>query len=199
MTQTAGFLAIDLGASSGRVMAGHWDGQRFDLRELHRFPNGPVHVMGHLHWDVLRLWHEIKEGIAKYASQHEEPPAGIAVDSWAVDFALLDGAGRLLGNPYHYRDPRTEGVPEQVDRRVSPQQLFAQIGIQRLPINTLYQLAAMRLQGDPQLNMAGSLLMIPDLFHYWLTGRATAEYTNATSTQFYDALESRWATDLLEK
>ena len=166
MSQTNSFLAIDLGASSGRVMLGQWDGRRFDLHELHRFPNGPVSVMGRLHWDVLRLWQEIREGIAHYATQHDEPPAGIGIDTWAVDFALLDGAGEMLGNPYHYRDPRTAGVPEEVDRRVPPGRLFGQTGIQRLPINTLYQLVSMRMSDDPQLSAAETLLLIPDLFHY---------------------------------
>ena len=202
MSQTSDFLAIDLGASSGRVIVGRWDGRRFELRELHRFPNGPVQVLGHLHWDVLRLWQEIKAGIARYAAQaaqDDAPLAGIGIDTWAVDFALLDREGRLLGNPYHYRDPRTAGVPEEVDRRVPPGRLYAQTGIQRLPINTLYQLASMRVSDDPQLAAAETLLLIPDLFHYWLTGIKVAEYTNATTTQFFDARERRWATDLLDE
>src|SRR5438067_7621121 len=202
MSQTSDFLAIDLGASSGRVMVGRWDGRRFDLRELHRFPNGPVQVLGHLHWDALRLWQEIKAGIARYAAQaaqDDAPLAGVGIDTWAVDFALLDRAGRLLGNPYHYRDRRTAGVPDEVDRRVPPRRLFAQTGIQRLPINTLYQLASMRGSDDPQLAAADTLLLIPDLFHYWLTGNTVAEYTNATTTQLFDARERRWATELLDE
>jgi rhamnulokinase len=199
MNQKTNFLAIDLGASSGRVMLGQWDGRRFGLRELHRFPNGPVSVMGHLHWDVLRLWQEVTQGIARYATQHDEPPAGIGIDTWAVDFALVDGAGQLLGNPYHYRDRRTEGIPERVDEDVPPQRLYAKTGIQRLPINTLYQLASMRQQNDPRLEVAETLLLIPDLFHYWMTGRIVAEYTNATTTQMYDARAQRWAVDLLEE
>ena len=202
MNQTTDFLAVDLGAASGRVMVGAWDGVRFELRELHRFANGPVAVHGHLHWDVLRLWQEITTGIARYAAEYRPAGngllAGIGIDTWAVDFALLDSAGRLLGNPYHYRDGRTAGVPALVDRRVPPAQLYAQTGIQRLPFNTLYQLAAMREQHDPQLTAARTLLLIPDLFHYWLTGRTVAEYTNATTTQFYDARAGRWAVDLLE-
>jgi len=199
MSQRTNFLAIDLGASSGRVMLGQWDGQRFDLHELHRFPNGPVSVLGHLHWDVLRLWQEIREGIAQYATRDAEPPAGIGIDTWAVDFALLDGAGEMLGNPYHYRDRRTEGIPEQVDGRVPPRRLYGKTGIQRLPINTLYQLVSMREADDPRLEVAETLLLIPDLFHYWMTGRIAAEYTNATTTQFYDARAQRWALDLLEE
>jgi len=199
MSQTGNFLAIDLGASSGRVMLGQWEGRRFDLHELHRFPNGPVSVMGRLHWDVLRLWQEIREGIARYATQHAEPLAGIGIDTWAVDFALLDGTGEMLGNPYHYRDRRTEGISEYVDGYVSPQRLYEKTGIQRLPINTLYQLVSMRKADDPRLNAAATLVHIPDLLHYWMTGRIVAEYTNATTTQFYDAHAQRWAVDVFEE
>jgi rhamnulokinase len=199
MSETISFLAIDLGASSGRVMVGRWANERFDLQELHRFPNGPVEILGHLHWDVLRLWQEIKAGIAHYVAQDGTPLAGIGVDTWGVDFALLDTAGRLLGNPYHYRDNRTAGVSKQVDERVPRQRLYEKTGIQRLPFNTLYQLASMQQRHDPQLAAAGTLLLIPDLFHYWLTGRKVAEYTNATTTQFFDARARRWATGLIQE
>lgn len=199
MSQETSFIAIDLGASSGRVMLGMWDGRRFELRELHRFPNGPVSVRGRLHWDVLRLWQEITQGIAQYARQYEDLPAGIGIDTWAVDFALLDGSGEMLGNPYHYRDRRTEGIPEYIDGRVPSQRLYGQTGIQRLLINTLYQLVSMRRADDPRLVVAETLLLIPDLFHYWMTGRIVAEYTNATTTQFYDARAQGWALDLLEE
>ncbi len=199
MSQTGNFLAIDLGASSGRVMLGRWDGRRFDLHELHRFPNGPVSIMGRLHWDVLYLWQEIREGIARYAAQHAEPLAGIGIDTWAVDFALLDGTGEMLGHPYHYRDRRTEGIPEYVDGHVSPQRLYEKTGIQRLPINTLYQLVSMRKSDDPRLNVAETLVLIPDLLHYWMTGRIVAEYTNATTTQLFAARERGWATALLDE
>jgi rhamnulokinase len=199
MDKTTSFLAIDLGASSGRVMLGRWNGASFDLRELHRFPNGAVTVLGHMHWDVLRLWHEIVAGMALYAWQDDAPLTGVGVDTWAVDFALLDAAGRLLGNPYHYRDRRTAGMPEWIDSRVPRERLYAQTGIQHLPINTLPQLASMRHGGDPQLDAAATLLLIPDLFHYWMTGRKVAEYTNATTTQFFDARARDWATDLLHE
>jgi len=191
MTVTTNFLAIDLGASSGRVMLGRWDGHRIGLRELHRFPNGPVEVQGHLHWDVHRLWQEIKHGLQRYAAQAGPPLAGIGIDTWAVDFALLDSAGQLLGTPYHYRDGRTAGMLEEVDRRIPPDRLYAQTGIQRLPINTLYQLVSMQRSHDLDLTAAATLLLIPDLFHYWLTGRTVAEYTNATTTHYFDARERR--------
>jgi rhamnulokinase len=199
MSETSNFLAIDLGASSGRVLLGQWNGQHFDLRELHRFPNGPVEVLGNLHWDVLRLWQEITTGIAQYAAQNDAPLAGIGIDTWAVDFALLDAAGRLLGNPYHYRDRRTAGMLERVEQQISRECLYERTGIQLLPFNTLYQLLSMRQSGDPQLDAADTLLLVPDLFHYWLTGRKVAEYTNATTTQFFDARTRRWAADLLEE
>src|SRR4051794_13421563 len=112
--RTSNYIAVDLGASGGRVLLGCWDGRRFELKELHRFANEPVTVMGHLHWDVLRLWADIKAGLSAYAAQYGEPASGIGLDTWGVDFGLLDRAGNLLGNPYHYRDSRTDGVPEQV-------------------------------------------------------------------------------------
>ena len=199
MKETTNFLAIDVGASSGRVMVGRWDGRCFRLEELHRFPNTPIEQAGHLHWDVPQLWREIKAGIARYAALDDAPLAGIGIDTWAVDFALLDRAGRLLGNPYHYRDARTAGVAARVDRLVAPDRLYGATGIQRLPFNTLYQLASMQEGNDPQLHAAETLLLIPDLFHYWLTGCKVAEYTNATTTAFFDAQERRWASELLEQ
>lgn len=196
MSERHDFLAVDIGAASGRVMLGRWDGVRFMLEELHRFPNVPVRVVGGLHWDVLHLWQEIKGGLARYRARDGATLAGIGIDTWAVDFGLLDRVGRLLGNPYHYRDGRTVGVAERVDAQIAPDILFAQTGIQRLPFNTLYQLASMGTD-DPQLTAAETLLLIPDLFGYWLTGRRVAEYTNATTTQFLDARTGDWATDLL--
>jgi rhamnulokinase len=197
MSHTTNFLAVDLGAGSGRVMLGRWDGERFALEELHRFPNQPVQILGHLHWDVLRLWGEITAGMARYAARFDAPLAGIGVDTWGVDFALLDRAGGLLGNPYAYRDPRTDGMAEQVFGRVPRREVFAQTGVQIMPINTLYQLYSMA--GGPQLEAADTLLMIPDLFHYWLTGAKAVEYTNATTSQMFDSRRRSWATELLAR
>lgn len=198
MSDTTNFLAVDIGASSGRAILGRWDGERFALEELHRFWNGPVEEGGHLHWDAARLWQEVQAGLAAYAAKDGRPLAGIGIDTWAVDYGLLDAEGRLLGNPYHYRDRRTEGVPAWVDTRIPPDELFATTGLQRLPLNTLYQLAAAARAGDRDLAAAETLLLMPDLFHYWMTGRKVAEYTNASTTMFLDARERRWATRLLE-
>jgi rhamnulokinase len=195
MASTINFLAVDLGAASGRVMLGRWDGERFALQELHRFVNEPVQVLAQMHWDVLQLWSEIKAGLARYAALSDTPLAGIGVDTWGVDFALLDRAGHLIGNPVTYRDSRTDGMIDRVFERVPRRQVFGQTGIQVMPINTLYQLMSM--VGDPQLDSAETLLLMPDLFHYWLTGAKAVEYTNATTTQMLDCRARRWATELL--
>ena len=186
---------MDLGASGGRVLLGRFDGERFDLTELHRFPNGPVGVTGHLYWDVLQLWSNLKTGLRRVG---DAPLAGIGVDTWGVDFGLLDAAGNLLGNPHHYRDTRTDGVMEQVFEHVGKKQLYERTGVQFMQINTLYQLYSMRLHSDPRLDCAETLLMMPDLFHYWLTGRKTGEHTIASTSQLLDARSRSWDTGLLE-
>ncbi|MEO8285986.1 MAG: rhamnulokinase family protein [Chloroflexota bacterium] len=197
MNQTSNYIAVDLGASSGRVVLGRWDGARFALEEMHRFANDPVSVMGHLHWDVLRLWADIKAGISTYAGKYREAPSGIGLATWGVDFGLLDRSGVLLGNPYHYRDSRTDGMDERAFNVVPRRQIFAQTGIQFMQINTLYQLFSMVQNSDPQLDAARTLLLMPNLFYYWLSGQKVAEYTDATTTQCFDAREQRWANDLL--
>ncbi len=194
---TANFLAVDLGASGGRVMLGRWDGARFELTELHRFGNGPVSIHGRLHWNHLRLWEEILTGLRAYTARFNDLPAGIGVDTWGVDYALLDRTGRLLGNPYHYRDHATDGMMEQAFARVSRREIYAATGIQFMQLNTLYQLFARVLAGDPHLEWADTLLFTPDLFHYWLTGRKAAEYTIASTSQMLDPYSRAWATDLL--
>lgn len=196
MPTTTHYLAIDLGASSGRALLGTLDGERFHLEELHRFENAPVTVGGTMHWDVLRLWEGVKEGLCR-AARLDTPLAGIGVDAWGVDFALLDGAGRMLGNPVCYRDSRTNGAVEAVTERVGRAWIFERTGLQFLQINTLYQLYSTARAGDPQLDCAARLLMIPDLFNYWLCGRAVAEYTDASTTQFMRCGEPRWDSELL--
>jgi rhamnulokinase len=183
------FVAVDLGASGGRLMVGHWnesgDGRRFALEELHRFANGGVSVRGSVEWDVLRLWTEIESGLMKFKARFGDAPAGIAVDAWGVDFGLLDKHGRMLGNPTCYRDPRTNGIPEKVFARVSEAEIFAATGVQTMQINTLFQLAAMAMADDPRLECAETLLMIPDLLSYFLCGEKQVEYTEASTTQMY--------------
>lgn len=199
MSKTANFLAADLGASNGRVLLGRWDGERFQLEVLHRFENGPTNVLGRLYWDVLALWREVKTGMMRYAAANTAPLAGIGIDTWGVDYGLLDAAGRLLGNPVHYRDSRTHGMVDHLFTRIPKVEVFDLTGIQFLELNTLFQLYSMRVQGDPQLDAARRLLLMPDLFHYWLSGEQVAEYTIASTTQMLLARERRWATEMLAR
>jgi len=193
----ARFLAFDLGAESGRAMVGRFDGEWLSLEEAHRFPNRPVRVFDSLHWDVLRLFDEMKRGLAAAAAGGEL--ASLGVDTWGVDFALLERDGALLENPFHYRDPRTNGVMEKLFTVVPRPEVFERTGIQFMQLNTLYQLYALRLERPQVLDEAKTLLMMPDLFNYWFTGRVAGEYTNATTTQFYDPRARGWAGGLLEK
>ncbi len=193
------FLAVDLGAESGRVVAGTFDGARIALEEVHRFPNGPINVMGHLHWDVLRLWSDIKAGLAKAAQRYGDRVAGIGLDTWGVDYGLLDANDELLGNPYHYRDSRTDGMMERAFAKVSREAIFEATGIQFLQLNTLIQLVAMVEARSPQLAMAQTLLMMPDLLNFWLTGRKANEFSDATTSQCYDPRAGTWAYAMLEK
>jgi rhamnulokinase len=193
------FLAADLGASSGRVVAGLFDGSRLRLEEVHRFDNGPVRVGPHLHWDVLALWKELSSGLRAAASKYGERIATVGVDTWGVDFALLGRGDVVLGNPHHYRDSRTDGLMEKAFTVVPREEIFAQTGLQFMQFNTLYQLLAMRLANSPLLEVAESFLMMPDLFHWLLTGKKGNEFTNATTTQFYNPLTGGWATPLLER
>ncbi|HKC29545.1 MAG TPA: rhamnulokinase family protein [Jatrophihabitans sp.] len=189
------FAAVDLGASSGRVMVAAFDAGGVELREVHRFPNRPVSVHGTLYWDVLSLWAGVLDGL-RIASR---PAAlsGIGVDSWAVDYALVDGDGTLLANPVHYRDRRTDGVPETVDALVPAEELYEVTGVQRLPFNTIYQLYAARTSAA--LRAAESLLMIPDLFGYWLTGERGGEVTNASTTGLFDVRARAWSSVLAKR
>lgn len=196
---TANFLAADLGASNGRLLLARFDGNRFELDVLHRFGNGVMPILGQYHWDVLRLYAELLAGLARYVQKEGATVAGIGVDTWGVDFGLLDSAGRLLGNPVGYRDSRTDGIPEALCRAVPKEQVFALVGTHFRQFNTLFQLYAMQQQGDPQLGFARTLLFVPDLLNYWLTGRKAAEYTIASTSMMLHARERRWVTELLER
>ena len=199
MTQTTNFLAFDLGASSGRAVLGIFDGERLRLEEVHRFPNGPVRVLDSLHWDVLRLFEEVKCGLAKCVKICGAEIASLGLDTWGVDFGLLDARDELLGNPYHYRDSRTNGMMEEAIRRVPREEIFEYTGIQFLKLNSLYQLLAMAVQGSPLLDTARTFLNMPDLFNFWLTGRKVSEFTIATTSQCYDPRAGDWAWSMLEK
>ena len=203
MKQTREYLALDLGASGGRAIIGRFDGARLTLEEVHRFPNGPMQLPTacglSLFWDVLSLFREVKTGIAKAISASAGELVSVGLDTWGVDFGLLDKAGVLLGNPYHYRDSRTDGMMEEAFRRVPREALFAETGTQFLQLNTLYQLLALAVRGDPVLAAAHKLLMMPDLLNYWLTGRAVGEYTIASTSQCLDPFTRNWAKPLLRK
>ncbi|MSR60786.1 MAG: rhamnulokinase [Planctomycetaceae bacterium] len=193
------FLGVDLGAESGRVVAGLFDGQRIRLEEIHRFSNGAVHVADSLRWDVLKLWSEIQSGLAKAAGSFGNDAISIGVDTWGVDYVLLSKTGEMLGQPYHYRDPRTAGVMDRALGRVARKDIFAATGVQFMPINTLYQLIATQQVNPRLMDLADRFLMMPDLFHWLLCGSQVVEFTNATTSQCVDPISRTWAHDLLGK
>jgi rhamnulokinase len=184
------FAAVDLGASSGRVMVGRVSPGSLVLAPAHRFANDPVRVGGTLHWDVLALYRGVLEGLRAAG-----PVTSVGIDSWAVDYGLLDASGALLGNPVHYRDARTDGVPERVAKLIPEERLYALTGVQKQPFNTLYQLVAAA--GTPAMELAQQLLLVPDLIAYWLTGEIGAERTNASTTQLLDLVTGEWALPLM--
>ena len=190
------YLAIDLGAESGRTIVGSLEGGRLALAETHRFANGPVRLPDGLHWDVLRLWSEIKTGIGISSAKFHRLD-GMGLDAWGVDFALLDGRGALLANPFHYRDERTDGMLAEAFRRMPAADIFAGTGVQFMQINTLYQLLSMALQKSPLFDAAEKFVTIPDLFNYWLSGELTNEFTITTTTQCFDPRKRDWATPAL--
>lgn len=187
-------IAVDLGASNGRVMQVGFDGERLSLQALHRFPNVPVQANGTLYWDALRLWHEVITGLGQIPGD----AASIGVDAWGVDFALLDRDGGLVANPVHYRDRRTDAMPEWVFARVPRRTVFERTGIQFMPINTLFQLASLAAANSPQLDCAATFVTLPGLFNFWLTGSREAEFTAATTTQFYSPHRDDWDFETLE-
>lgn len=196
MPKSKPYLAFDFGAESGRAVLAHLQSGILTTKEVHRFPNEPVEYGGSLHWDAPRLWFEVRKALARLG---EAELAGIGVDAWGVDYALLGERGELLHNPYHYRDRRTEGVMEEVFRKVAREEIYQATGIQFMPINTLYQLFAARRQTPKMLEAAKYLLTIPDLFNYWLTGNAVCEFTNATTTQMVDPVKRAWAAGLMQR
>jgi rhamnulokinase len=198
MRDTRNYLAVDLGAESGRTIVGILDDSHLSLTETHRFANGPVPLPDGLHWDVLRLWSEIKAGIGISSANFNTSLESIGLDTWGVDFALLDKYGALLSNPFHYRDGRTDGMLEEAFKRMSRADIFTNTGIQFMQLNTLYQLLAMVVSKSPLFEVAKTFVTIPDLFNYWLSGELTNEFTNSTTTQCLDPHKRDWATLVLD-
>lgn len=195
---TVRVVAVDLGATSGRVMVARVsvDPDVLELDEVHRFPNAAVrHEDGSLRWDVTRIHREVLTGIRLAAASG--PVDGIGIDSWAVDYGLLDADGQLLGDPFSHRDSRTDGVADRVVAELGAEVLYDETGLQQLPFNTLYQLVAAR--DSDELSRAATMLLIPDLLGFWLTGETGAERTNASTTQFYGARSHEWSTGLLDR
>lgn len=193
------FLAADLGASSGRVVAGVFDGRRITLEDVHRFSNGGVVAHDRMYWDLLAQWSHIVQGLRLGASRYGSQVASVGVDTWGVDFGLLGRGDELLGNPYHYRDRRTQGMLDKAFQMVSREEIFAETGLQFMELNTLYQLLAMKLSDSPLLEAAQSFLMMPDLFHWLLTGVKGNEFTNASTTQFYNPRTKNWSHRVFER
>jgi len=199
------FLAFDLGAESGRAVLGVLSGRKLSLSEKHRFPNPTGWMNGHLYWNLLAQWEELKTGLRKAAveqhGEHRTPITlhGIGVDTWGVDFGLVSESGEVLGNPFNYRDPRTDGMMERAFARVPRPQIFEATGVQFMQLNSLYQLLAIKESGSKLLNCADTLLFMPDLFNFLFTGQRKSEFSIATTSQMYDPRNKTWATDMLHR
>lgn len=197
MPQERTYLAADLGAGSGRVMAGHYDGSRLRLEEVARFPNEPVAIRGSIHWEILGLYRRVTDGLAKALALWPRTVVSAGIDTWGVDFGLIDADGTLLGMPHAYRDPRTNGMIEHVRSIVPDADLYAATGLQRAFFNTLYQLVAAQRDTPAALEHASRLLFTPDLLNYWLTGVAANERTIASTSMLYDPAARDWARGLI--
>jgi len=193
------YLGIDLGAESGRVIAGGWNGRTLRLEELHRFPNGPVYLGDSLRWDVVRLWAEIQNGLSLAAKKFGKGIVSVGADTWGVDYVLLSGCDEMLGQPYAYRDARTNGMMERAFKKVPRREIFAQTGLQFMQFNTLFQLLAHQKSCPGLLEAADVLLMMPDFIHWALCGSRVVEFTNGTTTQCMHPLTRNWAAGLLKK
>jgi rhamnulokinase len=193
------YLCVDIGAESGRIMAGTWDGKKLGLGEIHRFSNAPVSMGGTLRWDLVGLWKGVVEGLRRAHAQRGEAICSVGVDTWALDYVLQDARGEWLGLPYCYRDARTSGLVEELCRRIPRAEIFAETGLQFMEINTLCQLWAMQRGNPALLETARKFLMIPDWIHAALSGVEACEFTNATTTQFLNPLTRRWSESLLQR
>jgi rhamnulokinase len=192
---TSNYLALDLGAESGRGLLGRFDGQYLELEEVHRFPNGPVRMLDTLYWDLPRLFEEIKTALRK-GTMHGGGLDSVGIDTWGVDFSLIGRGETLLGNPVHYRDARTDGMIEAALQYISRERIYEITGLQFLPFNTVYQLLALKQSRSPLLDVAETLLMMPDVFGWLLTGRRASERTNASTTQLLEPRSGTWSDEL---
>ncbi len=192
------FLAIDLGAESGRGILGSLSGDQLTLEEIHRFLNEPVHLPTGLYWDSFRLFHDIQHSLRIAGRERKLKVDGIGVDTWGVDFGILGSDGALIDNPRCYRDPRTERMFERLFAVVPRERVFEETGLQFMELNSLYQLYAMKLACSPGLQSAAKLLFMPDLLAYWLTGVQKNELTITSTSQFYNPSKKRWATELFD-
>lgn len=199
MAKNAKFLAFDLGASSGRGVLGLLDDNILSLQEIHRFPNGPAQILDHIYWDVPQMLVEMKSALELCVREYGSELDGIGFDTWGVDFALIGRNDTLLGHPYHYRDKLTDGMMEEVFKIVPKEEVFKITGIQFMKLNSLYQLFAMSQANSPLLDVAETLLLMPDLFNFLFTGKRVSEFTIATTTQFYDPRERNWSKTLFDK
>lgn len=193
------YLAVDLGASSGRTIVGTLDNGKLTLKEMNRFWNGPTEINGTLYWDFVHLFRNITEGLSLAFKEYGDQISSMGIDTWGVDSGLLDADGKLLGNPVNYRDRRTAGMFEKVFEKVPKREVFAQTGLQFMELNSLYQYMAMTLEDSVQYKTADKMLFVPDLLNYWLTGKMAAERTFASTSQFYNPVTKDWAVDLLER
>jgi rhamnulokinase len=197
MAITTDYLALDLGAESGRGLLGRFDGSQLALEEIHRFPNSPVKLLDTLYWDLPRLADDIKTALRKVAAGGTALDA-IGIDTWGVDFGLIGRGDTLLGNPVHYRDARTQGMIEAAVARIPRERIYAITGLQFLPFNTIFQLLALRRANSPLLDVAETLLMMPDLFGWLLTGQRASERTDASTTQLLDPWTGTWSDELCQ-
>jgi rhamnulokinase len=193
------YIGIDLGAESGRVVAGLWDGKKMLLDELHRFANGPVPLAGTMRWDVLRLWMEIQNGLAIAGKKYGKKIVSIGADTWGVDYVLLTKNDEIIGQPFHYRDARTDGMMEKAFRKMPRAEIFARTGTQFQPFNTLFQLLALKEQNPELLAQADGLLLMPDFIHWCLCGSRAVEFTNGTTTQCLNPSAQKWDGGLLKQ
>ena len=198
MSKSIHTVAVDLGASGGKVILGSFDGNRIKLKEIYRFPNGMTRLKNNLYWDVLRLFEEIKKGLSIAGNLQDFRLASLGIDTWGNDCCLLDKDHNLLENPHTYRDPRTDGIMEKAFDRMPREEIYRMTGVQFIQTNTLFQLYSLVLANSPLLSAAGSYLMMPDLFNFWLTGEKCCEFTDATTTQFADPNQQAWCLPILE-